>query len=143
MGASGKSGPRVRAQKPRSAVVLVEDSALRAAVVALLEELEWRVHVVATYRDARDSLDHERPGVLLVEPGMHVDLLERFVRGLDDRASMPGVIILSDLEPAATVAQEHQVVFVREPFDLEDLEGALERARYSDAQPRSSKAESG
>ena len=139
MGASGISGPRVRAQKPRSAVVLIDDRALRAAVVALLQDLGWRVSVAESYRDARANIDNDRPGVLLVEPGLHLDLLEKFVAGLDDRTSVPGVVILSDLQPAATIAREHQVVFVREPFDLEDLENALERARYSDAQPRSSR----
>jgi hypothetical protein len=52
-------------------------------------------------------------------------------------------VILSDLQKGANIAVEHQVVFVREPFDLDELERALEHARYSDAQPRSSKAAPG
>ena len=120
--------------------MLVEDSALRGAVVELLQDLSWRVRVVASFREAREVVEGERPGVLLVDPGLRVDVLERFVRGLDDRASVPGLVILSDLQNAANVATEHQVVFVREPFDLDELERAVEQARYSDAQPRSSKS---
>lgn len=140
MGASGASGPRVRAQKPRSAVVLVEDSALRNAVVGLLEDLSWRVHTVQSFRDARKAIEGEHPGILLVEPGLHMDVLEMLVRGLDDRGDVPGIVILSDQTRAAAIASAHQVVFVREPFDLDDLEQAVERARYSDAQPRSSRS---
>lgn len=141
MGAA--SGPRMRAQKPRSAVVLIEDRALRSAVVGLLEDLSWRVHTVESFRDAQNAIEGEHPGVLLVEPGMHLDVLDRFVRALDDRAGVPGVVILSDQTRAADIASEHQVVFVREPFDLDELEEALERARYSDAEPRWSKTNAG
>jgi len=121
--------------------VLVEDQALRTAVVELLADLAWRVRTVTSFLEARDAIDDEHPGVLLLDPGLHVDVLEKFVRALDDRPSVPGVVILSDLQYAANVASEHQVVFVREPFDLDELEQAVERARYSDAKPRSSKAE--
>jgi len=121
-------------------VVLVEDHALRGAVVDLLGDLTWRVRVVSSFREAREAIEDEPPGVLLIDPGLHVDGLEKFVRGLDDRTSVPGVVILSDLQPAANVATEHRVVFVREPFDLDELERAIEQARYSDAQPRSSKS---
>lgn len=141
MGAA--SGPRVRAQKPRSAVVLVEDRALRSAVVGLLEDLAWRVHAVDSFRDAQSAIEGEQPGVLLVEPGLSLDVLDGFVRTLDDRAGVPGVVIVSDQSRAADIASAHQVVFVREPFDLDELEEALERARYSDAEPRWSKASSG
>ncbi len=140
MGTSGLSGPRVRAQKPRSAVVLVEDDALRTAVVALLEELSWSVHTVESFREAQNAIEGERPGVLLVEPGLHLDVLNESLRALDDHVGVPGVVILSDQTRAAAIATEHQVVFVREPFDLDELEQALERARYSDAEPRTSRS---
>ena len=127
-------------RRERVALVTIDNPPMNALSTALLEELEWRVHVVRSFGEARGAIDDEHPGVLLIDPGMHVEVLERFVRGLDDRASVPGILILSDLQPAASVASEHQVVFVRAPFELDDLENALERARYSDAKPRSSRA---
>ncbi|MBI2393001.1 MAG: hypothetical protein HYV09_25685 [Deltaproteobacteria bacterium] len=126
---AGPSATRLRKQRPRAALVLVDDRDLRSAIVDLLSEIGWDAEVVTSYRAARDAILARRPGVLLVEPGLHVDLLERFVSGFEDRASVPGLVILSDLADAARVADEHDVAFVRAPFDLEDLSDALEWAR--------------
>ena len=125
------SGTQLRAQRPRSAVVLVDDEALCSAIVELLKSLSWEVYEVESFRDARLTIASFLPGVFIVDPGLHVDLLDKFIRrlGTDGTEVVPGVVVLSDLASAATIADEHDVVFVQEPFDLDDFGQAVEHAR--------------
>jgi FixJ family two-component response regulator len=124
------SGTVLRAQRPRSAVVLVADEALASAIIDLMKELGWETWEVETFRDARLLIEQHAPGVFVVDPGLHVDLLDKFIRKLGERESTPGVVVLSDLISAATIADEHDVTFVKEPFELDDLTRAVEAARY-------------
>ena len=125
------SGTLLRAQRPRSAVVLVADEALASAIVEVLRDLGWETWEVETFRAARETITHVNAGVFVVDPGLHVDLLEKFIQRLGDRESAPGVVVLSDLVSAATIASEHDVVFVKEPLDLDDLAHAIEGARHT------------
>ena len=124
------SGTVLRAQRPRSAVVLIDDEGLACAIIELLKDLGWETWEVESFRDARDAIAQYRPGVFVVDPGLHVDLLEKFVSRLD-RESSPGVVVMSDLLSAASIADEHDVLFVQEPFDLDDLAKAVESARHT------------
>jgi FixJ family two-component response regulator len=123
------SGTQLRAQRPRTALVLVDDEALASAVTELLKELGWETWEVESFRDAKSAVDLYRPGVFIVDPGLHVDLLERFVGRLAMEESAPGIVVLSDLLSAASIADEHNVTFLQEPFDLDDLAKAVEEAR--------------
>lgn len=124
------SGTVLRAQRPRSAVVLVADEALASAITEVLRELGWETWEVETFRDARVTIELEAPGVFVVDPGLHIDLLDKFIRRLGERESMPGVVVLSDPVSVATIADEHDVLFVNEPFDLYDLTQSVEAARH-------------
>jgi DNA-binding NtrC family response regulator len=121
------SGTVLRAQRPRSAVVVIDDEGLSSAIIELLRDLGWETWEVESFRDARDAISLYRPGVLVVDPGLHVDLLERFIARLEGDV---GVVVLSDLASVETIASEHHVSFVQEPFDLEELAETIERARY-------------
>lgn len=122
-------------------MALVDDEALRSAIVDIFAEEGYRVHAAQTFEAAREAVAQARacatPGVLIVEPGLATEELEGFVRGFDDRASAPAIVILSDLRRAEAIAIEHQVVYVREPFDLEELVSAVERAHSEGARPSS------
>ncbi len=126
------SATQLRAQRPRIAVVLVDDEALASALVELLRDLSWETYEVESFRDARVTIESVRAGVFVVDPGLHVDLLERFVAKLASTEGGPGVVVLSDLLSAASIADQHGVVFVQEPFDLDDFAAAVERARHTD-----------
>lgn len=111
-------------------MVLVDDEALSSAIIEVLRSLAWETHEVESFREARAAIESVRPGVLIVDPGLHVDLLERFVARLAAEETAPGVVVLSDLLSAASIADQHGVTFVQEPFDLDDLARAVEEARH-------------
>jgi FixJ family two-component response regulator len=117
-------------------VVLVDDEALASAISELLKELGWDTYEVESFRDARAAVELVHPGVFIVDPGLHVDLLERFVARLAVDDSAPGVVVLSDLLSAASIADQHNVTFLQEPFDLDDLAAAVEEARQGSGPAR-------
>ncbi|MGZ3420832.1 MAG: hypothetical protein ACXWUG_16715 [Polyangiales bacterium] len=123
------SNTRVRAQRPRSALLLIEDGGLSAIVHELLLEEGFEVHEAFDLAHARRTLEAMRLGVVIVDTGMEMAALESFSAEIARRESMPGVVVLSELAIAATIAREHGHVFVRLPFDLEELVAAVERAR--------------
>lgn len=138
------SGTRIRASRPHapgaagrasSALVFVADDALRAAIVELLGDDGWTVREASTAPEARKAITEEHPAVLVADPGLCTDDLEGLVTSLDDRQSAPAVVVVSDLGRAAAVARAHHVIFLREPFDLEELLDAVHRAREQDARP--------
>ncbi len=129
------SATRLRASGASSALVFVADFALRAAIVELLADDGWIVREAATAPEAHAALANDRPALLIADPGLSTDDLEGLVRSLDDRLSAPAVVVVSDLGRAAELAQAHHVVFLREPFDLEELLDAVHRARAEDARP--------
>lgn len=108
-------------------MVLIDDEALASAIIELLRDMGWETWEVESFRAAREAIEHYQPGVFLVDPGLHVDLLERFIGRSDDG---PSIVVLSDLSSVATIASHHHVTFVREPFELEDLARAVEAARH-------------
>lgn len=124
------SGTQLRAQRPRTAMLLIDDEALASAISELLRDLGWETYEVESFRDAKNAVERLHPGVFVVDPGLRVDLLERFVGRLALEDSAPGVVVLSDLLSAASIADQHNVTFLQEPFDLDDLAKAVEAARH-------------
>lgn len=131
------SHTRFRALRPRSAVVFVEDEGLAAIVEELLLEEGWEIWATSTLDDAQSAIGVLAPGVVIVDPGLHVEALEPFLASFEGRTP-PAVVILSDLRGAEELAREHHVHFVREPFDLEEFVATVESARaYRPATHRS------
>jgi hypothetical protein len=73
---------------------------------------------------------------MIVDVGMAVEELERFIDEMGKRPDAPPMVVLSDLSTAATIAREHQILFVREPFDLEELVQTVECARRLETRPK-------
>lgn len=134
--AQGKGSGVMPAQRPRSALVLVHDEALRTAVGECLLDAGWEVFDVETWEAAALVLRRDRPTVMVLDPGLALSELDAFLATLDDRPSAPSLVVLSDLVRAANVAEEHHVLFVREPFDIEELVAAVERARIGSGRPQ-------
>jgi DNA-binding NtrC family response regulator len=130
------STTRFRAQRPRSALVFVDDPGLAAIVEELLLEEGWEVFDVESTEDARKAMSAWSPSVMIVDVGMAVEELERFLDEVSARDDAPAMVVLSDLSTAAMIAREHQILFVREPFDLEELVQTVECARRLQTRPK-------
>jgi DNA-binding NtrC family response regulator len=130
------STTRFRAQRPRTALVFVEDPGLAAIVEELLIEEGWEVYDVGSAEDARKAMGAWSPSVMIVDVGMAVEELERFIDEVGRRTDAPAMVVLSDLSTAAMIAREHQILFVREPFDLEELVQTVECARRLETRPK-------
>lgn len=130
------STTRFRAQRPRTALVFVEDPGLAAIVEELLVEEGWEVYDVDCTDDARKAMSAWSPSVMIVDVGMAVEELETFLDEVSRRSDGPAIVVLSDLSTAAMIAREHQTLFVREPFDLEELVQTVECARRLETRPK-------
>ena len=83
------STTRFRAQRPRTALVFVEDNGLAAIVEELLIEEGWEVYDVDCADDARKALRTWSPSVIVVDVGMAVEELERFIDEMGQRDDAP------------------------------------------------------
>ncbi len=107
------------------------DEGLRTIVAELLSEEGWEVYDVETWQGADAVMRAARPGVFVVDPGLAVDELDTFLTSIQRMHARPGVLILSDLASAEAIADHHRALFLKEPFELDDLARAVEHARRS------------
>jgi hypothetical protein len=91
---------------------------------------------VASLDEARLTLQRVVPSLIVIEPGIHNAVgLRTFLDELALRASAPPTIVLSDRDSAACAALDYSVVFLREPFDLDDFVYQIVQARGGASRP--------
>ena len=118
------------------ALVIVVDDALRAVVVELLTDESYTVYDVGSLDEARATMQHVTPSLIVIEPGIHnAPSLRTFLDELALRASAPPTIVMSDRESAARAAGDYSVLLLREPFDLDDFVFQIIQARGGASRP--------
>ncbi len=118
-------------EAPSSLRILVVDDEFDVAT-ALASVLEDEGHVVGTCNNGLEALARlpaDPPDLVMLDvmmPGLNgLEVLAR-LRRAEPFARLP-VILMSAVRPAGGVPQDEQLIFLRKPFDLDALFGAIDR----------------
>jgi len=107
-----------------NAVLLVRDEALRETIATIVGELSRMLVTVVDNVDAARRATNDCPSaVLIVAPSWRDNAVAALLRELAGTA----VVVVSASQEHAALAM-HDAVFVRAPFDVDTLLGAIEEA---------------
>lgn len=115
---------------PRGRALIVDDSAVfRTALVEMLEMIQWRVQEASSGEEAIEQLRRDPPDVVILDQRMPrlsgAEVHERLrSHGLDT----PVVLVSAATDVQRVAAGAGIGLWLQKPFDLDELEAALNEA---------------
>lgn len=111
-----------------SALVVEDDDTIREALSLTLQSEGFDTREAATLSEARAALDVEQPTVvvldLMLPDGRGDELLSELARA----SHSPPTVLVSASPDAPDIAMRYGIAWMRKPFDLDRLIGALKQA---------------
>src|SRR2546430_2317625 len=112
-----------RKEAEKQVMIIEDDPAIRTVMGIVLEDAGYRVTMARDGRDALKLLEHEAPGLILLDARMPVMDGREFSRQLHARwhHKVPIITVTADTHPAELAADLEADDYLEKPFDIDEL----------------------